>query len=276
MIVDFHTHIFPPVVRDGRDAFVAADPTFRELYASPKARIACAEDLLASMDAGGIDISVALGFAWAAEETCRRHNDYLLEVAAASRGRIVPFCSLPLAAGVTAVEREAARCVAAGAAGFGELRPDSAGVAVDRELGNVLTASGRPLLFHVSEPLGHAYAGKEGFRLEEFLRFLQQHPGVDCIGAHWGGGLPFFKHMPEVAAALENCHFDTAATSLLYDDGVYQAVAGFVGAERVLFGSDFPLLGQARSRARIEAAGLQQTDVALVLGGNAVALLGIT
>ena len=91
MIIDFHTHIFPPDVRDKRDEYVARDPTFAEMYANPKAKIATAEDLLASMDEAGVDVSVALGFAWREHELCVRHNDYLLEAAAKSGGRIVPF-----------------------------------------------------------------------------------------------------------------------------------------------------------------------------------------
>ena len=65
LIVDVHTHIFPPEIADERDAYLASDATFAELYASPKARLATAAELLESMDAAGIDVSAALGFACA-------------------------------------------------------------------------------------------------------------------------------------------------------------------------------------------------------------------
>ncbi len=71
MIIDSHTHIFWPEVRDGREAFLARAATFRELYSRPKARIATAEELLVSMDAAGIDRSVACGFAWSDAELCQ-------------------------------------------------------------------------------------------------------------------------------------------------------------------------------------------------------------
>jgi hypothetical protein len=51
------------------------------MYTSPRAKIATAEDLLRSMDEAGVDVSVALGFAWRDHEDCVRHNDYLLEAA---------------------------------------------------------------------------------------------------------------------------------------------------------------------------------------------------
>lgn len=277
MIVDFHTHIFPPDVADNRDAYVAADATFSTLYGSPKAHIASAEDLIASMDEAGIDASVALGFAWRDLDHCRRHNDYLLEAASQSAGRIIAFCTLPLAAGPDAVAAEARRCIECGARGFGELRPDSVAVDLDPpEMSQALqyAGAGGPLLFHVTEPVGHAYPGKEGFALDAFYRFVVAHPGLRVIGAHWGGGLPFYALMPEVKLALEHAAFDTAGTSLLYDASVYRRGVDSVGAGHVLFGSDFPLLRQGRSRRRIEEdAGLTDEEIAAVLGGNAARLL---
>jgi hypothetical protein len=52
MIIDIHTHVFPPGVRDARDEFLSRDATFRELYANPKARIATADELLAGEGCG--------------------------------------------------------------------------------------------------------------------------------------------------------------------------------------------------------------------------------
>jgi predicted TIM-barrel fold metal-dependent hydrolase len=278
VIVDFHTHIFPPQFIEHREQYLEADPTFRLLYADPKAKLATADDLLRSMDAAGIGVAVALGFQWTDEATCRLHNDYLIDATERSRGRIVPFCILPLASNPDAVEVELRRSLAGGAKGFGELRPENAGFDLGGEAGERLAAvaaeTGCPLLFHVSEPVGHAYPGKGGLDVATFYRFANAHAGVTALGAHWGGGLPFYASMPEVRRAFEgNLYVDTAASSLLYDDGVYERVVGLIGAERVLFGSDFPLLGQKRSRRRIEESSLDEAAKALVLGDNAMRLL---
>lgn len=131
------------------------------------------------------------------------------------------------------------------------------------------------MLFHVSEPVGHAYAGKDGLSLSDFAAFATQNPEVEVIGAHWGGGLPFFAVMPEVAEVCGRLWFDTAASSLLYSADVYARVAAGIGAERILFGSDFPLLSQGRCRARVEDAGMGPEETAAVLGGNASRLLGL-
>jgi predicted TIM-barrel fold metal-dependent hydrolase len=279
VILDAHTHVFPAAVALNRDAYVAADATFAELYASSEAKLASADDLLRSMDDAKIDASIALGFAWADPATCRLHNDYLLEAAAGSNGRIIAFPTLPLAAAADAVEVEARRCAAAGARGFGELRPDNLGFDLTGPPGDHLARMAgeldAALLFHVSEPAGHAYAGKQGGNLHDFAAFVTAHPEVKVIGAHWAGGLPFYATMPEVKAAFANLRVDTAATSLLYDDTIYGRVTKLTGPESVLFGSDYPLLSQSRSRRRIEESGLDAETMGLILGANAAALLNL-
>lgn len=268
VIVDIHTHIFPPQVIANREAYLAADATFRELYADPKAKLASAEDLLASMGAAGVDVSVALGFAWTDEATVRLHNDYLLEVAAPSEGRIVAFCALPLASGDDAIETEMRRCVVAGAKGFGELRPDNLRFDIAGERGARLAALARELdvtlLFHASEPVGHMYPGKNGGAIGPLYAFLNTNPNTKVILAHLGGGLPFYAHMPEVRSAIAGVGFDTAACGYLYEAPAYSAVE----PSCLLFGSDFPLITQTRGRRELEAA-LSPEQHATVLGDNA-------
>ena len=75
MIIDFHTHIFPPEVRENRDRYVVTDAAFAEMYNDAKAKMAVSEELLANMDKAGVDVSVAMGFAWRDQELCRMHND---------------------------------------------------------------------------------------------------------------------------------------------------------------------------------------------------------
>lgn len=280
MIVDAHTHIFPPDITSRRESYLVADATFAELYAAPEAKMASAEELLRSMEEAGVDASVALGFAWTDAETCRLHNDYLLAAAEASNGRIVAFATLPLGAEREVIEAEAWRCVEGGARGFGELRPDNLGFDLTGVAGTHLARLAAELdavlLFHVSEPAGHAYPGKQGGNLRDFAAFVAANPEPRVIGAHWGGGLPFYATMPKANATFGNLRVDTAASSLLYDDTIYGRVTELMGAESVLFGSDYPLLSQLRSRKRIEEAGLDAAAIDLMLGGNAAALLGLT
>ncbi len=249
MIVDFHTHIFPPQVIEARHDLLRSDSTFGEMYASPRARLATAPDLLASMERAGVDISIVLGFAWRDQDLCRRHNDYLLDWAARSGGRLVPFCTVNLAAPGAVVEVE--RCARAGARGLGELRPESQGWDLVGPEGEVLAELARRLrlvlLFHVSEPVGHRYRGKEGLSLASFYRFAAAHQDLAIVGAHLGGGLPFFVAMPEVRETVGRLYFDTAAVPFLYGPEAYASVP----QEKLLFGSDYPLLEQERALASL-------------------------
>ena len=270
VIIDFHTHIFPPDVRERRQEYLRRDPTFAEMYASPRAKIAGAEDLLRSMDEAGVDVSVALGFAWRDHEDCVRHNDYLLESAARSGGRIAPFCTVNLQAGAAAAA-EVERCALAGARGLGELRPESQGWSPDGEPGSLLAGLARRhnlvLLFHVTELGDRDYPGKQGLRLDLFYRFVVAHPEIVTVGAHLAGGLPLND------APRPEAYADTAALRYLYEQQVLAEAGTGSWAERLLFGSDFPLVAQAAALADVRESGLDSAALARVLGGNAGGLL---
>ena len=79
MIIDFHTHIFPPEMHERREHYAQRDRTFGALYADPRARIASAEDLIATMDEDGVDVSVAMGIGWSDYGAAREANDYIIE-----------------------------------------------------------------------------------------------------------------------------------------------------------------------------------------------------
>ena len=278
MIVDFHTHILPPSFRKRRAAIAERDATFAALFADDGARMATAEELIAAMDEDGVDTSVALGYGWCDPDVARESNDYLLESAERFPGRIVPFCSVHPRWGRAALD-EVERCVERGAAGIGELHPTSQRIALgrDRGLAKLMALAAKrelPVVVHGSEPVGHAYPGKGTTHPDALLAFVQRFPETRIVCAHWGGGLPFYALMPEVRASLANVYFDSAASPFLYEPGVFGAVAGTVGIERMLFGSDFPLL-RARRVAREAIDGLRAKDAAQVLGGNAARLLGL-
>ncbi|MEZ4553631.1 MAG: amidohydrolase family protein [Dehalococcoidia bacterium] len=263
MIVDVHTHVFPPRFIEERHRLLARDPAFAALYASPKARMATADALIASMDAAAVDVSVACGFWWRDAALAAEHAAYLVEVAAASRGRIVPFVpglAPPLGAG-----------------GVGEVRIDPADDLAP--LAEVARAHALPLLVHCTEEPGHEYPGKHGgFTPGALWRFLRDYEDVRVVAGHWGGGLPFYALMPEVRAFFEagRVLFDTAASPLLYDPRIFRTVSDLAGADVVAWGSDFPLRGQVADRAAVEAALPDPEQRAAILGGNAARFLGLT
>ncbi len=266
-ITDWHTHIFPPEAIARREEWAARDATFRELYANPRAKLATAEELVAAMDADGVDRSAAMGVGWTDAILAREANDYIIDAAARFPDRIIGFCSVNPAWGESAA-REVDRCARAGLRGIGELRPDTQ--AFDPKDTHSMTPTleaanehGLTITTHSSEPVGHAYAGKGKATPEMLMRLVEAtlpHPNVALICAHWGGGLPFYALMPEVRDALTNVWFDTAASPYLYAPQVFRTVAALVGADKILPGSDWPLMGFGRIRRQAERAGMRVED----------------
>src|SRR5579859_2173911 len=126
MLIDFHTHIFPPDIQAHRERYCARDPWFDKLYSNPRARIVTAEDLIAEMDETGVDVSVAFSFGWTDSGLIEETNSYVIDCMYRYPGRIYGMAVLQPTAGVQAV-RELVRCAEAGMIGLGELMPHGQG-----------------------------------------------------------------------------------------------------------------------------------------------------
>jgi uncharacterized protein len=279
MIIDFHTHIFPPEIKKNRNKYIDSDPTFTILYSKKEARIATAEDLIASMDREGIDISIVLNIGWATHDLCVQTNNYILESIARYPGRLIGFCAIqPQAYDAALIEIE--RCSKAGAKGIGELRPDIqlfdlADEELMKPFVKVMQENDLVLLIHTSEPVGHDYPGKGAVTPDTIYPFISKFPNLKLVCAHWGGGLPFYSLMPEVKKAMENVYFDTAATPFLYTPQIFQQVDELVGANKILLGSDFPLMSQSRLVDEVWNTSLSDSKKSLILSGNARRILGL-
>lgn len=279
MIIDFHAHIFPDGVRSDRTPYLERDATFEHLYSDPKARLSSAGMLVERMDRDGVDMAVTLGMGWQVHEFAVEANDYILESAESFPGRLVPFCTANPALGDVAI-RELERCADLGARGIGELHSYAQGYRLDDE--RVMrpfmeAAMTRDLivLTHSSEPVGHIYAGKGTVTPDELCRFIETYPEAKIVCAHWGGGLPFYALMPEVWEALRNVYFDSAASPFLYVPDIFANAINLVGADKVLFGTDYPLISHKRLLAQVDSQDLEDDVKAAVLGENARRLLGL-
>ena len=279
MIIDFHTHVVPSGIKERRADYAGRDACFSLLYAEPKAKLATAEEVIASMDEHGIDKSVILNLGWVSHELCVETNDYILEAIARYPERLIGFCVIQPLAGDKAL-KELERCARNGVKGIGEMRPDVQDF--DLKDSSVMrpvieTAVKHNLIFltHASEPVGHQYFGKGNITPEAIYPFILNFPDLKVVCAHWGGGLPFYALMPEVAEALSSVYFDTAATPFLYKPQIFKQIADIAGSDKILFGSDYPLLSPKRIIDQLESTRLSQEDKAKILGGNAQRLLSI-
>ena len=279
MVIDFHTHVFPASFRKDRAAVFSKEPAFKSIYDSPKARLAGVKELLGHMDEGGIQKSVIFGFPWESEENYRKHNDYVLEAVQRYPDRLIGFCCFSPTAKGTA--EETARCIDAGLAGVGELAVYGSGLTVKaiealRDLMALCEEKDLPLLMHTNEPVGHAYPGKAPMTLAQIYRFVKAYPSNRIVLAHWGGGLFFYGLMKkEVRQALQHVWLDTAASPYLYRPDVYRVAGEILGYEKILFGSDYPLIKPERYFKEMKQAHLAKEDLRGLCGLNAKALLGL-
>ena len=279
MIVDAHCHILPPSFAERRRELASRDATFAAILADPAARIADAPALLRAMTGDGIGHIVAMGMGWTDYDVAVEANNYLIEAVADNPAQITGFASVNPAWGDAAVD-EAQRCAAEGLRGIGELHPDTQGMDITSaaEMSPVMDFARSlhlPVLLHCSEPVGHQYPGKGKTTPDKVMRFIENFPENIIICAHWGGGLPFYALMPEVGAALRNVYFDSAASPFLYRPGIYRAVADAVGADRILFASDYPLMPYSRPLSELAGLPLPDCHRRMILGGNAAQLLGL-
>jgi predicted TIM-barrel fold metal-dependent hydrolase len=277
MILDGHTHVFPEEVCRGREDYFSDEPAFRLLYDSPKARLVGPEEMVAAMDEAGVAAAVVMGFPWRAERLWRRQHEVILEAMRRFPRRLLGFCAVHVLE--PGALREVERCLAAGFKGIGEL------AWYDQDLGEDLTPVlapiaelcghyRAPLMLHTNDPVGPNYPGKAALSLPGLYKAIRAFPEVDWILAHWGGGLPFYglmkKEGPEV---LRRVYFDTAASPYLYRPEIYRLAAEMVGPNRIIFGSDYPLLPVSRYLKEIDDANLPEDWREMILGKNLAQLL---
>ena len=271
-----HTHIVPPDVVRARRRFSQADLWFGRLYRNERRVLASADDLRRSMRLAGLAASVTFGFAWRDAGLCRENNDYVLEAAAVGNqgeARILPFCVVP-PGDLDFAAAEMERCQGLGAVGVGELFPQGQGWNLNdrsavRAFVDAVRSLGLILTVHASEPVGHAYPGKDSTTPSAIWSLIEAAEGdVPIILAHWGGGLAFYELMPEIHQQAQNVYYDSSASHLLYRPEIYRVMTQLAPG-RVLFGSDYPLIRQRRALRLARESGLPAAELSALLGRNA-------
>ncbi|NWG04385.1 MAG: amidohydrolase family protein [Syntrophaceae bacterium] len=278
MIIDCHTHVFPDKIRKNRETFCERDEAFSSIYKNSKAKMVGVDDLIASMDESQIERSVICGFPWNQPEFCFLHNQYLMDSASRYPNRLIVFVNL-LFSNPDWSEKELDRAIKGGARGVGEIAfyQDAMTPRDIHSMKPILTRmekKGIPLLLHTNETIGHFYPGKGRTPLERFYELILSFPNLPIILGHWGGGLPFYELMPEVAKNMTNVYYDTAASPFLYSKKIYAIASEMVGIEKIFFGTDFPLISPHRYFKELETSGLSKGDREKILGLNFSKLMG--
>jgi len=280
MIIDFHTHIFPKDIREQRETYFPSEPAFKLLYDSPKSKLVGAKKIIAAMDKQQVDRSVVFGFPWKNSEIFKLQNDYIMEAVARFPERLIGLCCFdPFS---NAAASEARRCLEGNLSGIGEIAFYQSAIddaALDKltPLMEICLDKNLPFLMHTNEPVGHVYPGKAPNTLKQIYTLVTRFSKNKIVLAHWGGGIFFFNLLKkEVKDHLKNVYFDTAASPFLYHPEIYRYAVEIAGEDKILFGSDFPLIQPERYFKELEeTSGLSKTHIESICGRNAAKLLNL-
>ena len=226
-IIDIHTHIYPDNI-----AKKAADSVkeFYEGIGDPT--MDGTESML--LDRGGkagISQYVVLPVAIRPDRV-KGINDYIYQRAQANSG-FIPFGTVHAA--MEGLTDEVDRLLHMGAKGI-KMHPDSQCFDIDdpRLFPMYEAVSGRiPVMLHMGDP---RYDYSHPLRLRKLLELF---PNLDVIAAHLGG-----YGMYETAREIlydTNCVMDISSAVVFMEPGLPEKYINLYGAERIAFGSDYPM-----------------------------------
>ena len=225
-LIDIHTHIYPEAIAQ------KAAASIREFYDLDTHEMdGTAATLLERGTQAGIDRFVILPVAMRPDRT-RHINDFILEQAAA-QPRFIGFGTVH--AGMENITGEVEYILAQGLRGI-KMHPDFQTFGIDdpRLFPMYETVSGKiPVMLHMGDK---RYDYSHPQRLK---RVLELFPRLQVIAAHFGG-----YSMYETAFELlskTDCVFDVSSSLMFMDDGVAEKYIRAFGAERMAFGTDYPL-----------------------------------
>ncbi len=277
MVIDFHLHMFSKAVRENRAAYFPSEPAFQLLYDSLKSRIVGAAETIRMMDEERVDKAVVFGFPWQDAEIFKKENDYIADAVQRYPQRLIGLACFDALNPKAGLETE--RCLASGLSGVGELAFYQSGIdescchALEPVMA-ICREKNCPVMIHTNEPVGHLYPGKSPNTLAQIYSLVKKFPENRIVLAHWGAGIFFYRVLKkETKDVLKNVWYDTAASPFLYDPEIYPTAVKLAGADKILFGTDYPLLKPSRYFKEIQVSGITADEQKAICGGNAAALL---
>ena len=234
-LIDIHTHVYPPAIAR------KAAASIREFYQLGTDEMdGTTETLLKKGDQVGIDRFVILPVAVRPDRT-RHINDFILEQVDLEP-RFIGFGTVH--AGMEDIAGEIRYIMEKQLKGV-KMHPDTQQFAIDdpRLFPAYEEMEGRlPVIFHMGD-VRYDYSHPAKLR-----RVLELFPRLQVIAAHFGG-----YGMYETAYELlrdKECIFDVSSSMMFMEEGVAEKFIGIYGAERMAFGTDYPLWDPVKETER--------------------------
>ena len=257
-IIDFHTHIYPdPIAQKGSRSIC-------EFYDLQSDLIGSAQALLEEGKRVGIEKYVLLPVSIKPEHV--RHINQFTADEMNRHAEFIGFGTLHPALEQVVEEIDAIERL--GLQGI-KIHPDTQQFPIDDDrMDPVYDAlQGRlPILIHCGDPR-YDYS-----RPERLKRVLRKFPGLTVIAAHLGGWSLFdtaFDCLKE-----ETCFLDiSSCMRFMPAEQMKKYISGY-GADRLVFGSDFPLWSPAEEFQSFQKLGLPPEEQEKIAYRNALRILG--
>ena len=226
-IIDFHTHIYPDAI-----AHKAAE-SIRQFYQLGDGKLDGHTDiLLQTGKEAGISRYIILPVGLKPAQVGHINNFIVEQVK--QHPEFTGFGTLHAA--MPDLTEEAQRIIDMGLRGV-KMHPDSQVFPIDDlrlfPAYEIMQDRQLPLLLHMGD---HRYNYSYPIRLR---RILDLFPHLQVIAAHFGG-----YSMYDTAYEMlkdKDCYFDISSSMMFMDDGMPERYIRLYGAERFVYGTDFPL-----------------------------------
>jgi uncharacterized protein len=236
------------------------------------------EQLIADMDAAGVDVAIVSGSARVGSHVLGRNHsiDEILSVVRTRSDRLRAALLLDgldsIRAACTAIEKSASEPLVA----YVQVVPIVLGEPIDSPrlypIYERCEALGIPVSINVGVP-GPKYRLK--FQHPELLDDVMiDFPDLVVVAAHMGH--PWEGLLIRLMQKYPNLYLTNSAFLAKYlDPVVLKFMSSSMGAHRVLFGSDGPMIPLARAIGEARKIAVPETALAGFLGGNACKVLGL-
>ena len=260
-IIDFHTHIYPESIA----AKAAKD--VRSFYdgLGDESIDGSVRTLLTHADRAGIKEFAILPVATKPERT-RHINEFILSQTA-QEPRFYGFGTVHAA--MDGLMDEVAFIEQSGLRGI-KIHPDYQlfGIDDERMFPVYEQIQGKlPIVFHMGD-LRYDFSHPKRLR-----NVLKQFPKLQAVAAHFGG-----YQMRDIAReelSDTDCFFDTSSSLMFMEPGVAEELISHYGAERFLYGSDFPMWNPQTELQRFFNLRITDAEKEQIAWKTAVRLLGI-
>ena len=262
-IVDCHCHIYPQKV-----AARAVD-SISKFYDVPMCEDGTREGLLACHAAAGVTHAIIFSVATKPNQTAAINEFIAAEVKAAPDH----FTGLgTLHAYSDTLESDFVHLMELGLRGV-KLHPDTQLFAIDdpraMPIYELCAQAGIPVYFHAGDRRYH-YSNPENL-----LPVLEKYPNLSVIAGHMGG-YSVWDEAARMLAGAPNLYVDCSSTMGFMDDGRILSLIRKWGADRVVFGSDFPMWTPKAELDRLLSLDLTQEEKETILYKNASCLFSLS